>query len=241
MKVYVQTKNHVPFDYDAFNAVFGFMQRGFEIVPFENMDELRQGEKCDVIVGGIGVVNRRLHDFGLRIEDVDYPECLSEYLGRRIWKSTINTVNANPDMWPVFIKSVSNKRIKGRVVASTRDLIGCGSEYSDEAVYCSEVLELVAEYRAFILYDEILDVRRYSGRWDICPDREVVEACREAYVNAPKAYAMDFGITADGRTVLVEVNNTCSIGSYGLEPTLYAKFISARWAELTDTQDECRI
>ena len=38
----------------------------------------------------------------------------------------------------------------------------------------------------------------------------------------------------------IETNNTCSIGSYGLEPILYAKFLFARWSELTGTKDECK-
>lgn len=86
---------------------------------------------------------------------------------------------------------------------------------------------------------EIIDVRRYGGRWDVACDADVVESCVKDFEGAPKAYALDFGVTKDGETILVEVNNTCSIGSYGLEPVLYARFLSARWAELTGTTDEC--
>lgn len=118
-------------------------------------------------------------------------------------------------------------------------MIGCGSYYEDYPVYCSEVKEIIAEFRVFVLYGEIIDVRRYGGRWDVACDADVVESCVKDFEGAPKAYALDFGVTKDGETVLVEVNNTCSIGSYGLEPVLYARFLSARWAELTGTTDEC--
>lgn len=241
MKVYIQAKNDMPFDYDTFSAMYGFMQRGFEIVFFNNQEELKESEIADVIVGGVGAVNERLQDFNLKIEDIDYPECIQKYLGRTIWKSTINTINSSPDSWPVFVKSIRNKRIKGRVIESTKDLIGCGSAYSNEEIYCSDVLDIVSEYRVFVLYGEIVDVRRYYGRWDLCPERTIIENCVEDFVNSPNAYALDFGILRDGRTVLIEVNNTCSIGSYGLEPTLYARFISARWAEITNTEDECKM
>ena len=50
---------------------------------------------------------------------------------------------------------------------------------------------------------------------------------------------MDFCLTDDGRTLLIEVNDGCSIGCYGLEPIDYAKLLSTRWAELTNTEDEC--
>lgn len=240
MKVFVQSKNNMPFDYDTFSAMYGFKQRGFEIVFFNNIEELKTSDISDVIVGGVGAVSRRLADFNLKIDDVDYPECLQKYLGRKIWKSTINKVNSNPDSWPIFVKSISNKKLKGRVIESTKDLIGCGSIYHDEEIYCSEVIDIISEYRVFVLYDEILDVRRYYGEWDVCPDRKIIENCINDFIDAPAAYALDFGVTKTGKTVLIEVNNTCSIGSYGLEPTFYARFISARWAEITGTIDECK-
>ncbi len=59
------------------------------------------------------------------------------------------------------------------------------------------------------------------------------------YATAPAAYAMDFGVTDSGATILVEVNDGYSLGNYGLDSLLYAKLLSARWAELTNTIDEC--
>lgn len=38
------------------------------------------------------------------------------------------------------------------------------SNYEDYPVYCSEVKEIIAEFRVFVLYGEIIDVRRYGGR-----------------------------------------------------------------------------
>ena len=48
-----------------------------------------------------------------------------------------------------------------------------------------------------------------------------------------------FGVTGEGRTLLIEMNDGYSIGCYGLNDVLYAKFLYARWAELTGTVDEC--
>lgn len=50
---------------------------------------------------------------------------------------------------------------------------------------------------------------------------------------------MDFGVTNTGATILVEVNDGYSLGNYGLDSLLYAKLLSARWTELTNTIDEC--
>ena len=93
MKVYLQVNNKgLPLDYDHFNAAYGFREMGFEIVEFETYDTLKKSEINDVIVGYSGPIETRLYDFGVRIPDIDYPESISGYLGRKIWKSTINTI-----------------------------------------------------------------------------------------------------------------------------------------------------
>ena len=239
MKVYVQCKKGMPLDYDHFNAYCGFVEMGFETVFFSNPQELSTSEREDVVGGYIAPVRQRLKDFGVEIADTDYPECLQKYLGRKNWKSNMDTINARSELWPVFVKPVNNKKFTGRVISSTSDLIGCGSCYDNAEIICSEVLEIEAEYRVFVRYGKIIDVRRYRGDWRKFPDYEVIEQCVQDYVDSPKAYAIDFGVTKDGKTVLIEVNNTCSIGSYGLYCIDYAKMISARWAELTGTEDAC--
>lgn len=60
------------------------------------------------------------------------------------------------------------------------------------------------------------------------------------YTTAPNGYGIDFGLTSDGKTLLLEVNEGYSLGTYGLLPIKYAKLLSARWAELTGTDDACK-
>ena len=240
MKVYIQCDdNGLPADYDFFNAYSGFKEMGFETVFFTDYDQLRTSEKCDVLVASVGIVQARLNDFGISIPDIDYPKSIERFLGRNVWKSTINAVSNSPEQWNVFVKPVKNKAFKGRVVKSLRDLIGCGTCDGDTEVYVSDIVDLVSEYRVFVRYGQILDIRHYSGAWDVFPDTNAIKDCVTSFTDSPKAYAADFGVTRDGQTLLVEVNTTCSIGSYGLDVLKYAKFLSARWAELTDTADEC--
>lgn len=241
MKAFIQCLcDGTPMDYDVYNACCGFREMGWELSLFRNYSELAATHKKeDVVVGGIGMVRERLNDFHIAIVNTDYPPILQPYYGRKIWNSKINTINSHPELYPVFIKPVENKRFIGRVVHSVKDLIGCGNEYDDADIYCSEVVHFLAEYRAFIRYGNILDVRRYKGDWRIFPDCAVIEKCVKDYADAPKGYALDFGVTDKGGTLLIEVNNTTSLGSYGLMYVDYAKLISARWAELTQTEDEC--
>lgn len=239
MKVYVQTDCHGIPDYDHLNAYNGFSQMGFETIFFHTYEQIINSEKQDIIVGFSGPVKVRLKDFGIEIPSIDYPESIQKYLGRNIQKTTLNTVSNNPEMWNTFIKPINNKSFSGRVVRSTRDLIGCSCEGKDQEVYISELLDFISEYRVFVRYGQILDMKHYHGRWDVFPDAENIKKCIGDYFDAPNAYAIDFGVTSDGKTYLIEVNASGSIGSYGLESIPYAKFISARWAELTGTEDEC--
>ena len=58
------------------------------------------------------------------------------------------------------------------------------------------------------------------------------------FITTPAGCALDFGVTDDGRTLLVEVNDGYSIGSYGVESVEYAKLLSDRLSGLTGTDDE---
>ena len=80
----------------------------------------------------------------------------------------------------------------------------------------------------------------YKGDWRAHFDPRVVEQALAAYLpEAPAAFSLDIGCTAAGKTVVVEVNDGYALGSYGLMPLAYAKFLSARWAQLTGSVDYC--
>jgi hypothetical protein len=126
------------------------------------------------------------------------------------------------------------------LVRRTSDLVGCGDQHEDTPVWCAEPVQLVAEWRCFVRYGRILDVRPYKGDWRAHFDPVVVEAALAAYApEAPAAFSLDVGCTATGATVVVEVNDGYALGAYGLMPLAYAKFLSARWAQMTGTQDYC--
>lgn len=239
MKVYIQsTKNNLPHNYNFFNAYEGFLDMGAEIVNFYQSEELRESEIGDIVVGYVDTVRERLCQLGIETPEMDYPDELNKYLGRRIWKSEINTINNHAELWPVFVKSVEDKRITGKVIASIRDLVGCGESGGNAEVYCSEIVNFVAEWRVFIRYGKILDVRPYKGDWRVHYDSTVIENCINDFHTMPAGCAVDFGVTDDGLTLLIEVNDGYALGCYGLNKFLYAKLLSARWAELTRTADQ---
>ena len=62
---------------------------------------------------------------------------------------------------------------------------------------------------------------------------KVLRESVKAYKSAPAGYAIDFGVTEEGRTLLVEVSDGYSLASFGLSPHVYMNILAARWKELT--------
>jgi hypothetical protein len=52
----------------------------------------------------------------------------------------------------------------------------------------------------------------------------------------PVSGSIDVGVTKDGKTVLVEVNDSYSLGNYGIGSILYARMIEERWRELRNDE-----
>jgi len=57
------------------------------------------------------------------------------------------------------------------------------------------------------------------------------------FTGAPVAYSLDFGVTEDGRTLLVEANDFYFLGCYGLSPLSYALAIADRWKEIVENSE----
>jgi len=242
MKAFIQkVKEGHPATVNYYVASEGFRAMGYEICDFYKGNELEGNAPEDVVVGSIDDVKAVWRNLGLAVpEEINYPQELEAFLGRKIWKSTVNTIANHPEKWNVFIKPAKvSKKFTGVHVKSTKDLIGCGDQLEDTEIWCSEPVHFLAEWRCFVRYGKILDARMYKGNWRLHFDYKVVEEAVKAYATAPKAYAIDFGLTDKGETLLVEVNDGYSLGTYGLFYLDYAKLLATRWAEITKTTDEC--
>lgn len=239
-KVYIQFKEGLPCRQSGFASAIAFRDMGFEIIPFDpTIDGIPETECGDILVGGMGVVRQRLHAMGRGVPDLDYPDELSHYLGRRIWKSTIDTVSSSSDTWPVFVKPCEGKRFTGRLVKGAGDLLGLRTTKDDADIYCSDPVNFLREWRCFVLNGQILDIMPYRGDWRCHYDPKIPERMVSEFRAAPAGYVLDIGMTDDGRTLLVEANDGYSLGTYGLEPHKYARLIAARWAELAGFDDPC--
>ena len=234
-------------------AMDGFREMGAEIIPYHSIDEIfDRVEREDIVLDYLDQCREIFAKFDVVPEIPDYPPALRDFLGRKVWRDTINSISSDETKWSAgwFVKPVHNKVFTGKVISSIGDLMGCGSCYEDYEVMVSEPIDILAEWRCFIMYDKLIDVRPYGsisapdyeGYW-YHYDSDVLRKMLKAFVDwneRPVACSMDICVTKDGRTLLVELNDAYSLGCYGLPGVPYAKFISARWSQLLDRDDEYR-
>ena len=201
-------------------------------------------QQGDIVLDGILQVNHCLNKFGIVPDNTDYPDVLQKYLGRKIWADKIDHINNHPELFPIFVKPVVDKKFNGTVVHSIKDLIGCGSCYENSDILCSEIVDFIFECRGFIYYDEMIDLRPYKGNWrnmNLIDTKIIDNAVKDfsTWEGRPNACSLDFGVTKDGRTLLIEQNSAYSLGCYGLYSNYYAKMISAYISQISGTVDEC--
>jgi hypothetical protein len=129
---------------------------------------------------------------------------------------------------------------------SERELLTCGSHRrtpdvstmltaglpEQQIVSCSEPLSMISEYRVYVTRGKAVGCKHYWGDFRAQADFVTIDQAIAAYRDAPAGYAIDFAVTSGGDTVLVEVNDGFSLGSYGLHPLLYSGLLEARWEEL---------
>ena len=240
MIVYIKVSQEgYPETETEYTALQGFRDLGCDIKFFNSEVELSDWRPDRIIVGGKTIIRKKLGEYDIHPIDYDYPNELSAFLGRNIWEDSLNNVLSTPDKWPVFVKPIKNKAFIGFVLNDKDNIPRLRGARPDEPVICSEVVEFLSEYRAFARYGSIWDVRPYKGDWHIQFDPNTIETVVNTYKEILAGCALDFGVTQDGRTLLVEVNDGYSLGSYGADPIEYAKMLSARWCELVGIHDEC--
>lgn len=222
-----------------------FEARGAECVTFD-IDELHAGKldadlrgepENTLVFGGIGAVREALARAGRPFPDLkDFPDPLLSFAGRRIWDSTMKEIHGivsrEPERLPLHVKPHKRKLFKGTVVRAFRDLIPMAAVPDDEPVIMQEYVEFVSEWRSTILHGEILNVAHYKGDPLLFPSQATMKAAVGVFAEQPAAYALDWGVTKAGNTLLVEANDAHSLGNYGLQGQVYCNVLLARWREL---------
>lgn len=230
---------------------YWFWQRGYEIIPFD-VEQLERGEfdhtlKNEVedilFIASVAVMKKVFERAGFaEVENIDFPTELGDYYGRKIAIETFKTVqswlNDEPSKLPVHIKPVTeHKLFTGCLVEKFRDFIPLSHVPADTQVYVQEKVDLISEWRATILRNKVLNVAHYNGSSIVFPDTQVIREAVSKYTTSPVGYAIDFGVTTSGQTIIIEVNDGFALGNYGVRGYQYTAMVECRWREIAGLSD----
>ncbi len=224
---------------NVYAAWEGFFHLGYERIPFtrKQMDFLPITKET-IFVGWIGTVAQAFQTVGAEVPpEVSVPDCLLKYADRKLWTATLGDIRADEHL-QCFIKPLhGHKSFTGHVRnGATANLFATSMYPNETPILCSEVVNFVSEYRGFVLDGELRGLKHYFGDFTKMIDASKVKAAIKDYQGAPRAYSIDFGLTDDGRTILVEVNDSFALGSYGFNTMVYAQMIEARWDEIVGNE-----
>jgi hypothetical protein len=141
-----------------------------------------------------------------------------EFIKRKIWFGTKKDIDNN-----VFVKPLVNvKLFTGYVVEnkSNFDFITDGKVKEDTPLFFSEPINILDEYRAWVMNGHIVNLRSYYMENDVLPNKDVINACNQfIYGYHKKPFVADYGITDKAETVLIEINDIHGTGTYGFNGT----------------------
>ena len=103
-KVYLKTiydygmKMDIPHSYNFANAMYGFRELRAEIIPYHVLDEAYDSiEREDIVLDYIDQCNEVFGKFGVKLRVPDYPDVLKEFLGRKMWLDTMDSISSNEE------------------------------------------------------------------------------------------------------------------------------------------------
>ena len=174
----------------------------------------------------------------------DYPASLSEFLHRRVWKSTLGALEfalRDGEGRSTFAKPAKRcKRFTGCVFNAESDLYRVYGVSRQEELWCAEVVTWSSEYRVYIVNSQMRSVDWYAGDREISIDLNEVSRAILALDKAGESlagYALDFGVLASGATALVEMNDGFALGAYQIDSKNYTDLIWARWEQLLNSKN----
>lgn len=237
-KAYIQVIDGEFVNDAAFYFNNGCKLLGIEVERFEDKDFGNiKLQKNEMVFAGVPVMIKTFEKFGGIIpEPLDIPVELESFCGRDIKKSTLREL-WDTTSYPIFVKPAEKgKLFDGQIVSCKEELEMF--QYVDEEdgwdtkVYSSNVVKIVSEFRSFVINGEVYDCRKYKGGFSSVPNFELIQQCVDAYNSSPIAYALDFGVTDSGETILIEANDAYSLGPYGFDSYNYSRMAILRWKEL---------
>lgn len=244
MKAYLEKIDKEWFDDFVYISKYPLQSMGYEIVPFngEDSDSLYRfsiDPSADICIGSVEATTTFFNICNVPVpQTITYPDQLRKYLHRDIKECAIADIRDN---YPCFIKpSKDIKLFTGDILNkdSDLDLLKSFSKIDDTTpIYMCNVVNFISEYRVFVSNGVIRGIKHYRGDFTRFIDITEVRKMINEYTNCPSAYTLDVGLDVLERTLLVEVNDMWSIGSYGLDGKTYALLCARRMKEILKNKE----
>lgn len=244
MKAFVKVNNGTFPNLNFYMAWEGFNTMGYDVQLFEekdidNIDITRETP----VFAGVTVFRKVIDKLGVNYPPFDcYPTVLNPYYGRTLTKATLGTVKwmFHKDGHRVFVKPVMPKVFTGVVLDSLLNLIPLAAVPDDTEVYVCPPMVIESEYRVYVHDQEVVGVKHYHGDWSITPQKEFIKEVVNHYRPSPVSYGIDIAVVHDPQTrfhrdVVLEVNDGCNLGNYGIDSIHYGEMIVSRWFEIMAT------
>lgn len=239
---YIQKKDGEFFSEAAYSFWKGCHALGVDTVGFEQEAGFDQLDltKETVVYGGIGYVRKAFDRLGVpqpTVGEMPPTEVLPLY-GRRVWATTMAEVRQGyEDNRFFFIKPLrAHKAFPGHVTTPSISTLALTASFPDNfEILASEIMHFQSEYRLMIHAGKIKDSRFYRGNFRVAPNYKVADEFLATIELPPIAYSLDLGVTDDGRTFVVEINDAFSLGHYGMPHTPYAHMVLERWEQIVGT------
>ena len=243
MNVYIKSMDGFPLEDWGCSALLGFKANGANVILFEEIEEVPLNRNV-LLVSSIDdtkswfkrmgwIENPEMDTIPMELND-------DKFLNRHVEYSTLKEVREYTN-FPVFVKPRTLKQFDAGVIDNNLQLLWLSDLPNDTPCLISEVLDIISEYRCYILEGKCVGVYNYLGDVFKFPDPGFINECIKKYESAPSAYALDIGITSDwnfkgecNKNVVIECNDFWSLGNYGLSPKLYSRGLMLRWRELLD-------
>jgi len=233
MKAYIRALNNFPIEDWAVSAYMGFKERQVSTIFFEEIEEVPLN-KNNIVVSFVEETIQHLENLGVVVPRVmNIPKEIESYAQRSIRRITMGEYR-KAHYLPTFIKpDFKPKSFQAGVITKESSIEFFKDVKDDEQIMTSEVVDLVSEFRGYVVDRELKGMHLYQGDFRKYPDFKVVEQAIKDFKSQPRGYSIDFGVTEKGDTVLIECNDGFSLGNYGLRADLYTNLLIKRWIELT--------
>ncbi len=230
--IYIQAHKNRPMWEFGHTVEIVCINNGFEYKLIECVG--RQNATLeDIFVGSVEETIKWFEILGIDIPDAIDLFLFQDFVGRRIWVRS--TQDFLQDItYPIFIKPSNKiKAFTGTVVINKNDVDWVLEGYEGDLLV-QEVINIMSEYRCYVMDGKIIGLKHYNGDHLTFPNVDFVQkTVNFASSNLKqKSFTLDFGVTNEGQTILIEANDAWAIGNYGLEPELYFKFIKKRWFQI---------